>query len=218
MRSIDHAVRHDTDFHQFMLYTPLPGTPLYQEMLAQGRLKDPAEYHPGDIHGQYIFNYRHPHIPPGEEAEFMVRAFTRDFQVNGPSVLRIMRTSLAGWQRYKNHPNARVRRRFTEEVEKSVVQFSAAVWATKRYFRHDACLQAKMSDLLRKLYAEFGLKSRLAPAAGGPYVLWNLRREQRRLDAGWTYEPPTFHETNAPQDDAHGHHPHHAVLRQVAVG
>ena len=24
---IEHAVRHDTDFHQFMLYTPLPGTP-----------------------------------------------------------------------------------------------------------------------------------------------------------------------------------------------
>ena len=26
--AIDHAVRHDTDFHQFMLYTPIPGTPL----------------------------------------------------------------------------------------------------------------------------------------------------------------------------------------------
>jgi radical SAM superfamily enzyme YgiQ (UPF0313 family) len=27
---IEHAVSHDTDFHQFMLYTPVPGTPLYQ--------------------------------------------------------------------------------------------------------------------------------------------------------------------------------------------
>ena len=26
-RAIEHAVRHDTDFHQFMLYTPIPGTP-----------------------------------------------------------------------------------------------------------------------------------------------------------------------------------------------
>ena len=26
---IEHAVAHDTDFHQFMLYTPVPGTPLY---------------------------------------------------------------------------------------------------------------------------------------------------------------------------------------------
>ena len=27
---IEHAVSHDTDFHQFMLYTPVPGTPLYR--------------------------------------------------------------------------------------------------------------------------------------------------------------------------------------------
>ena len=25
---IEHAVAHNTDFHQFMLYTPVPGTPL----------------------------------------------------------------------------------------------------------------------------------------------------------------------------------------------
>ena len=29
---IEQAVSHDTDFHQFMLYTPVPGTPLYQQM------------------------------------------------------------------------------------------------------------------------------------------------------------------------------------------
>src|ERR1022692_1843395 len=34
---IEHAVSHDTDFHQFMLYTPVPGTPLYQQMEEEGR-------------------------------------------------------------------------------------------------------------------------------------------------------------------------------------
>ena len=33
---IDYAVRHDTDFHQFMLYTPIPGTPLHAELTAKG--------------------------------------------------------------------------------------------------------------------------------------------------------------------------------------
>ena len=28
---IDYAVSHDTDFHQFMLYTPIPGTPLWKK-------------------------------------------------------------------------------------------------------------------------------------------------------------------------------------------
>ena len=35
-REIEHAVAHDTDFHQFMLYTPVPGTPLYFEMQEAG--------------------------------------------------------------------------------------------------------------------------------------------------------------------------------------
>src|SRR3970040_1909492 len=51
--AIDHPVAHDADCHQFMLYTPVPGTPLYQDMKAQGRLLDEVDL--ADIHGQYKF-------------------------------------------------------------------------------------------------------------------------------------------------------------------
>ena len=114
---IEHAVRHDTDFHQFMLYTPLPGTPLHAEFSAQGRMLDEVECPLADTHGQFRFNYRHPHIPAGLESELIVRAFQRDFAVNGPSMLRVLRTTLAGWKRYKNHPDPRIRRRFAWEVQ-----------------------------------------------------------------------------------------------------
>jgi hypothetical protein len=50
--------------------------------------------------------------------------------------------------------------------------------------------------LQRELYDEFGWKARAAAALAGPYLLWKLHREQRRLARGWTYEPPTFYETN----------------------
>ena len=33
---IEHAIAHETDLHQFMLYTPVPGTPLYFEMAGTG--------------------------------------------------------------------------------------------------------------------------------------------------------------------------------------
>ena len=33
---IEHAIAHQTDFHQFMLYTPVPGTPLYQRNAGAG--------------------------------------------------------------------------------------------------------------------------------------------------------------------------------------
>jgi radical SAM superfamily enzyme YgiQ (UPF0313 family) len=200
--AIDYAARHDTDFHQFMLYTPIPGTPFHDELAAQGRMKDPGEYHLADIHGQLVLNYRHPHIPAGQEGELMVRAFQRDFQRNGPSTLRIVRTTLAGWKRYKNHPDPRVRARFAWEARELGTTFTAAVAGARLYYRRNPAMFAKMSALLEELKREFGWKARLMAALGGPYVLWKLRREEKRLAAGWTYEPPTFYEKNAACADA----------------
>ena len=42
--AIDYAVSHNTDIHQFMLYTPMPGTPLYAEHEANGTLLGIAEF------------------------------------------------------------------------------------------------------------------------------------------------------------------------------
>jgi len=209
--AIEHAARHDTDFHQFMLYTPIPGTPLHAELSAKGMMKDESEYEVGDIHGQLIFNYRHPHIKDDREAEFMVRAFDRDFERNGPSVVRIVRTTLAGWRRYKNHPDRRIRRRYAWEVRELATTFSAVVGAAKLYYRNNPAMYAKMSAILKDLYKEFGWKSRLAAAIGGRYVLWTIRREEKRLAAGWTYEPPTFYEKNAACGDQSDADPCHYV-------
>ena len=126
----------------------------------------------------------------------MVRAFQRDFEVNGPSVVRIVRTTLAGWKRYKNHPDPRVRGRFAWEVRELATTFSAVVAAAKLYYRDKPAMHAKMSALLRDMQREFGWKSRFFAALGGPWVLRKLRKEERRLAAGWTYEPPTFYERN----------------------
>ena len=193
---IDYAVSYDTDFHQFMLYTPIPGTPLHAELSAKGLMKDESEYHVSDIHGQYIFNYRHPHIPGDLEAELIRRAFRRSFEVNGPSVVRIMRTTLAGWRRYKDHPDERIRRRFAWEARDMGRSFAAALWGAKLYYRNNPAIRGKIAELLAEVYREFGWTSRLCAVAGGPYVWWKIRREEKRLARGWTYEPPTFYECN----------------------
>ena len=59
---IEYAVRHDTVFHQFMLYTPIPGTPLHAQHQQEGKLLPEKEFPFADAHGQYRFNYRHPHF------------------------------------------------------------------------------------------------------------------------------------------------------------
>ena len=194
--AIEHAARHDTDFHQFMLYTPIPGTPLHAELSAKGVMKDESTYHLSDIHGQSILNYKHPTLTDQHTAEFMLRAFNRDFQVNGPSTVRIVRTTLAGYRRHKNHPNPCVRDRYAWEARELATTFSAVVGGAKLYFRNNPALYAKMSALLRELHAEFGWKSRLASAVGSRWVLRQIRQEEKRLAVGFSYEPPTFCERN----------------------
>jgi len=213
--AIEYSACHDTDFHQFMLYTPIPGTPLHAELTANGLMKAEGECHPGDIHGQDIFNYRHPRIPEGMEAELVLRAFRRDFAQNGPSVMRIVRTTLAGWRRYKNHPDPRIRRRYAWESRELGTTFAAAMGAVRLYYRNDAAIFAKADAILRDLYAEYGLKARFMAAVGGRYVLHKIHQEEKRLAQGWTYEPPTLYETNFAPDAARGARRSESVLARV---
>jgi radical SAM superfamily enzyme YgiQ (UPF0313 family) len=214
--ALDYAARHNTDFHQFMLYTPIPGTPLHAELTAKGVMKDESEYHLSDIHGQLILNYRHPSINDQQSAEYMIRAFNRDFEHNGPSVLRIVRTTLNGWKRYKNHHDACVRNRYSWEARELGTTFSALVGAAKLYYRNNAAMYAKVSALLKDLHAEFGWKSRVFSAIGSRWVLHQIRKEEKRLASGWNYEPKTFYERNAAVADRPEAALCHSALPRVA--
>ena len=196
-RAIDHAVAHDTEFHQFMLYTPVAGTPLYAEHRANGTLLSSEECPDADTHGQLRFNYRHPRIRNGEETEYLLRAFRRDFEVNGPSVTRIARTLLRGWLALKDHPDPRVRARIGFETKDLKTQYAGALWASERWFaRTNPALAARLRQTREAIEQEFGWTARLAARLVGPVVMATLWREDRRLRRGRTYEPPTFYEAN----------------------
>ncbi len=194
--AIDYAVRHDTEFHQFMLYTPIPGTPLWKQMEEDGLLIDVECDQAADTHGQLRFNYHHPHLPAGSESEFLLRAFERDFEINGPSIARVARTTLAGYRRYRQHPEARIRARFAADASGLATTLAGALWAARKWFADKPQLQARLGATLHDLYRTFGLRARLAAPLIGRYIHHKLRIEHERLSRGWTYEPPTFYEMN----------------------
>ena len=194
--AIDWAVSHDTVFHQFMLYTPIPGTPLYKEHRENGTLLSDEECLPADSHGQLRFKHRHAHLPAGSETEYLRRAFQRDFEVNGPSLLRLFRVTLEGLKRYRDCGDARIRARFLREAQSLKDTYAAAVWAMRKWYENDARMRAKADAVLRELYAEFGWKTRLIAPLLGRVVHFTTRREARRLAAGWTYEPATWCDKN----------------------
>lgn len=193
---IDYAISHDTDFHQFMLYTANVGTPLYLQLQAQGKLLPESDFSYGDAHGQYRFNHHHDHIHDHLEEGYLAAAFTRDFERNGPSLFRLIRTMLRGWQRYQHHGDARIRARYAREIKPLKTTYTAAVWAMRKWYGDNPAMLKKINTMLAELYTTLGWPTRLLAPLFGPYLAWSMKKEAKRLADGLQLEPPTFYELN----------------------
>jgi radical SAM superfamily enzyme YgiQ (UPF0313 family) len=200
---IGDAVAHDVDCHQFMLYTPVPGTPLHRELAEQGRLLPDVDL--ADTHGQYKLNFRHAALSRDDSKELLDGAFRRDYESNGPSLFRMARTMLQGWRRYRNDPDPRVRARVARTAGQLRTGYVASLWAMERYLRH---ANREVSERIRALRLEVrrelgGGLSWLAQNLVGPLLLWTSRREARRHPRGRPLEPRTFLERrNWPEPSA----------------
>jgi radical SAM superfamily enzyme YgiQ (UPF0313 family) len=190
-QEIEHAVAHDADCHQFMLYTPVPGTPLHAEMEDQGRMLKDVDL--ADIHGQYKFNFVHEHIGRDASKSWLDFAFQHDYEVNGPSLFRMVRTMYDGWRRYHNDSDARVRARVVAEGQSLRQVYGAVLWAMERYLRDsNRAVSDRIAELRRQMEAEFGTVSKIMHGALGSVLLWTARREASIYPLGRPLEPQTF--------------------------
>ncbi len=187
---IEYAVAHDADCHQFMLYTPVPGTPLYHEIERQGRLLDVDL---ADIHGQYKFNFEHPAITRDDSKVLLDRAFRLDYERNGPSLYRMMRTMFEGWKRYRHDGDARVRERVRFEANQLRTGYVAALWAMEKYLREtNTQVAGRIRELRLEIHRELGVISSVVGRIAGPVALWTSRREAKLFPNGRPLEPRTF--------------------------
>jgi hypothetical protein len=188
---LDHAIAHDTVFHQFMLYTPMPGTPLHADLARRGQLLGGIDL--ADTHGQYKFNFAHAAIPRDQSKELLDRAFQLDFERNGPSLYRLMRTMLDRWRRYGDDDDARVRARAGRAARQLRGGYAAALFAMERYLEPtNGAVSRRIGDLRRQIARECGGLSRVIGAGLGPVLLWAAQREAARFPAGRPLEPRTF--------------------------
>ena len=188
---IEYAISHETDFHQFMLCTPMPGTPLHEKSLAEGSLLEKVSY--ADTHGQFKFNFRHPKISREQSKELLDWAFRRDYERNGPSVYRLFKTMLAGWRRYSGHPDPRVRRRFRRErlVYKYILDASLRTMEYRLALENRQSARQEVKSLRKQLSVECGGAGRWIGATAAPLLLGTSVLEQLRVARGWTHEPKT---------------------------
>ena len=97
------------DYVQFSPLGPIPGTRLYEDYEAKKKLIPDIPYE--SQHGQGKIWFHHEHFSREESVEFLRLAFEIDYSRNGASILRDIRTALAGYAYCMNHPEKAIRDR-----------------------------------------------------------------------------------------------------------
>ena len=131
--------------------------------------------------------------------------------------MRIVRTVLRSWKKYKKHPDPRIRARFAHDASNLPVRYAGVLWACRRHYRDDPRQAGRIDELLSELYEECGWLSRLAAPIVGRYLYRKLRRQDEMLQDNWTYEPPVFYETNY-RDESKGAAPAKSALASSSAG
>jgi hypothetical protein len=106
---VDYVTSLKPDYVQFAPLGPIPGTKLYEDYENQGKVIHDIPYE--SLHGQGKIWFRHDHFSREESEEFLRLAFEIDYNRNGASILRGMKTTLNGYAYCRNHPDKVIRQR-----------------------------------------------------------------------------------------------------------
>ena len=91
---IDFLIGLEGVYTQFMMFTPLPGTRLYEEYKAAGVIDFDLPFE--EWHGQHRLNFRHPNFTPDQATEIIQQAFQQEFDDLSSSAFRMTETFLRG--------------------------------------------------------------------------------------------------------------------------
>jgi radical SAM superfamily enzyme YgiQ (UPF0313 family) len=106
---VDFVTSLKPDYLQFSPLGPIPGTKLYDDYEKQGKLVKDVPYE--SQHGQGKIWFHHDHFSREESEDFLRLAFDIDYMRNGASMLRVIKTTLAGYEYCSTHSDQRVRNR-----------------------------------------------------------------------------------------------------------
>lgn len=184
---IDFAIELGSDFVQFMELGPLPGTALYEEYDAAGRILHDVPFL--DWHGQDKIWFKHPHFERDETNTYLKDAFEQDYRRQGPSLVRLIDTCLRGYRTIKNSADPRLCKLLPRYKERCMTMRMLLPAAR----RHAENLKTReLVDYLDREYRlEFGLPD-FASHMGATAIQICAAWEALRLKFGFDMpQPPT---------------------------
>jgi hypothetical protein len=159
---------------QILIYFAFPGTPLYQRMLEEGYYL--AEYRKNPDYRTFdgfSMHFSHPHFSAAELEDLQTELYRQNYEILGPSVLRVIRVWFEGYRTLKHSSNPLLNQR-GESMREYVRNAIPAIYPAL-FFGPNRARRADARALLREIKRNMGglsLKEQLLCFATIPLSLW----------------------------------------------
>ncbi|MBN2724296.1 MAG: radical SAM protein [Deltaproteobacteria bacterium] len=157
---IDYAIDLKPEYLQFMELGPMPDTELYKEYKKKNILSQNVPFE--EMHGQDKIWFDHPDFTREESAKWLKAAFQRDYEINGASFLRYVRTALRGYEWGVNNSDRKIRKR-AENEKKSILELRYFLMASTLFSQNSSTslLIRDIKSRYLRLFNGNDLKTRL---------------------------------------------------------
>jgi len=161
-----------------MLYTPTPGTVLWDRMKEQGKLKKDFPWI--ETHGQSVLNWNHPHLTDEQMESKLDSAFEKDFERLGPSLYRMIKVHRDGYLKTADwdHELVQMRRKKMKKNFLMYIPILQAMYKDLKAMNHKVASDVKA--LKNSLVKITGLRGRLCSYTLSPYMNLTLKKEKKR--------------------------------------
>ncbi len=153
---VDFVTSLNPDYLQFASLGPIPGTQLYRDYEKEGKLITEIPYE--SQHGQGEIWFNHEHFTRDESREFLRLAFEIDYNRNGASMLRAMKTTLMGYKYCSGHKNENIRKRKASfEKRLKIMRYFLVAATIFVQNRKSEDLLKEVKDLYRSYFGRSGM-------------------------------------------------------------
>ncbi len=184
---VDFVTSLNPDYVQFTPLGPIPGTKLYYDYEKQGKVIKNIPYE--SQHGQGKIWFHHDHFSRDESEDFLRLAFEIDYNRNGASMLRVIKTTLEGYLYCRNHPDERIRWR--SKKYKKRLKLMRYFLTASAIFVQNRQSETLLKEIRKSYRSQFGRKNLPTLVISSIVVLFSIKVYLRRRFVGDVRVPKT---------------------------
>ena len=172
---VDFVTSLNPDYVQFSPLGPIPGTKLYDDYEKQGKVMKNIPYE--SQHGQGKIWFYHDHFSRDESEDFLRLAFEIDYNRNGASLLRTIKTTLDGYLYCRNHLDERIRR--TSKSYKKRLKMMRYFLTASTIFVQNRQSEVLLRKIKKSYCSQFGRMNLLTRVASLLVVFFSIKEYVR---------------------------------------